>query len=77
MSVINNPDYEGLMDYVVVADFVRSPMGVFQTIYANKEKRWNAPIVKFASVASAIAISRYPFPLNPTTLTEINHKFEE
>lgn len=42
-SIFFDPDYEGLMDYVVVADLVRSPMGVFQTLYANKEKHWNAP----------------------------------
>lgn len=42
-SLYFDPDYVGLMDYVVVAGLVRSPMGFFQTIYYNKEKRWNAP----------------------------------
>ncbi len=42
-SLFFDPDYAGLMDYVVVADLVRSPMGVFQTLYANHEKRWNMP----------------------------------
>lgn len=36
-------DYEGLMDYVVVADMVRSPMGFFQQLYASGTKRWNGP----------------------------------
>ena len=36
-------DYEGLMDYVVVADMVRSPMGFFQQLYASGTKRWNEP----------------------------------
>lgn len=42
-SLYFDPEYEGLMDYVVVADLVRSPMGVFQSLYENHEKRWNAP----------------------------------
>lgn len=42
-SLFFDPGYTGLMDYVVVAGLVRSPMGVFQTLYANKEIRWNAP----------------------------------
>lgn len=42
-SLYFDPDYQGLMDYVVVADLVRSPMGVFQTLYEKKEKRWNMP----------------------------------
>ena len=42
-SLFFDPNYDGLMDYVVVADLVRSPMGTFQTLYANREKRWNAP----------------------------------
>ena len=29
-SLFFDPDYEGLMDYVVIAGLVRSPMGVFQ-----------------------------------------------
>ncbi len=38
-----DPDYVGLMDYVVVADLVRSPMGEFQTLYESGIKRWNKP----------------------------------
>lgn len=38
-----DPDYIGLMDYVVVADLVRSPMGEFQTLYESGIKRWNKP----------------------------------
>ena len=37
------PDYEGLMDYVIIAGLVRSPMGFFQTLYESGEKRWNMP----------------------------------
>ena len=42
-SVYFDPDYEGLMDYVVVAGLVRSPMGFFQSLYEQGIKRWNAP----------------------------------
>jgi len=42
-SLFFDKEYQGLMDYVVVADLVRSPMGVFQTLYKSGVKRWNAP----------------------------------
>ena len=42
-SLYFDPEYEGLMDYVVIAGLVRSPMGFFQTLYASGEKRWNMP----------------------------------
>lgn len=43
-SLFFDPDYEGLMDYVVIAGLVRSPMGVFQALYEEgAKKRWNMP----------------------------------
>lgn len=43
-SLYFDPDYEGLMDYVVIAGLVRSPMGVFQSLYEpGSTKRWNMP----------------------------------
>jgi len=43
-SLYFDPDYEGLMDYVVIAGLVRSPMGVFQSLYEDGAKRrWNMP----------------------------------
>ncbi|MBR4084019.1 MAG: carbohydrate kinase family protein [Lachnospiraceae bacterium] len=42
-SIYFDPEYEGLMDYVVIAGLVRSPMGFFQTLYESGEKRWNMP----------------------------------
>ena len=43
-SLYFDPDYEGLMDYVVIAGLVRSPMGVFQSLYEPGAKRhWNMP----------------------------------
>lgn len=42
-SLTFDPSYEGLMDYVVVADLVRSPMGFFQQLYEQGIRRWNIP----------------------------------
>lgn len=74
-SLYFDPEYEGLMDYVVVADLVRSPMGVFQTIYANKEKRWNAP--KEEDIAGAKVAGIDPYFMEETLETAqlcVKHK---
>lgn len=43
-SLFFDPDYEGLMDYVVIAGLVRSPMGVFQSLYEpGAKRRWSMP----------------------------------
>ncbi len=43
-SLYFDPEYPGLMDYVVIAGLVRSPMGFFQSIYEpGAKKRWNMP----------------------------------
>lgn len=43
-SLYFDPDYEGLMDYVVISGLVRSPMGVFQSLYEpGAKRRWNMP----------------------------------
>ena len=43
-SLYFDPSYEGLMDYVVIAGLVRSPMGMFQALYEpGAVKRWNMP----------------------------------
>ena len=43
-SLYFDKEYEGLMDYVVVAGLVRSPMGVFQSLYEpGAKKRWSMP----------------------------------
>lgn len=43
-SLYFDPNYAGLMDYVVVAGTVRSPMGFFQSLYEpGATKRWNDP----------------------------------
>ena len=37
------PDDPGVMDYVVIAGLVRSPMGRFQTLFASGKRWWNIP----------------------------------
>lgn len=58
-SLTFDPTYEGLMDYVVVADLVRSPMGFFQQLYASGQKRWNVPSEEDVAACSIAAIDPY------------------
>lgn len=54
------PDYEGLMDYVVIAGLVRSPMGVFQSLYEKgAKKRWNMPKEEDIKNCKVAAIDPY------------------
>ena len=59
-SVYFDPDYEGLMDYVVIAGLVRSPMGVFQSLYEKgAKKRWNMPKEEDIKNCKVAAIDPY------------------
>lgn len=66
-SLYFDPDYKGLMDYVVVADLVRSPMGEFQTLYASGVKHWNAP--KEEDIKNCCVAAIDPFFLEETQKT--------
>lgn len=64
-SLYFDQNYEGLMDYVVIAGLVRSPMGVFQSLYEEgAKKRWNMP--KEADIAECKAAAIDPFFLEET-----------
>ncbi len=64
-SLYFDPDYEGLMDYVVIAGLVRSPMGVFQSLYeGGAKKRWNMP--KETDIAECKVAAIDPFFLEKT-----------
>ncbi len=64
-SLYFDPDYEGLMDYVVIAGLVRSPMGVFQSLYEEgAKKRWNMP--KEEDIAGCKVAAIDPFFLEET-----------
>ena len=44
LSLLHFPkDTVGVMDYVVIAGLVRSPMGRFQTLFSSGERWWNVP----------------------------------
>ena len=59
-SLYFDPDYEGLMDYVVIAGLVRSPMGVFQALYGpGAKKRWNRPKEKDIAECKVAAVDPY------------------
>lgn len=64
-SLYFDPDYEGLMDYVIIAGLVRSPMGVFQSLYEpGTKRRWNAP--KESDIAGCKLAAIDPFFLEET-----------
>ena len=64
-SLYFDPDYEGLMDYVVISGLVRSPMGVFQSLYEKgAKKRWSMPKEDDIKNCKAAAID--PFFLEET-----------
>ena len=64
-SLYFDPDYVGLMDYVVIAGLVRSPMGVFQSLYEEgAKKRWNMP--KEDDIAGCKVAAIDPFFLEET-----------
>ncbi len=59
-SLYFDPEYAGLMDYVVIAGLVRSPMGVFQALYEpGAKKRWNMPKEEDIMKCKAAAIDPY------------------
>lgn len=59
-SLFFDPEYEGLMDYVVIAGLVRSPMGVFQALYEpGAQKRWNMPKEEDVAGCKVAAIDPY------------------
>lgn len=75
-SLFFDPDYQGLMDYVVIAGLVRSPMGVFQSLYEpGAKRRWSMP--KESDVVECKVAAIDPFFLEVTeAVTElcIKHK---
>lgn len=51
--------YEGLMDYVLISGFDRTPMGTFQQLYESGVKRWNMPRENDIQAADAVGIDPY------------------
>ena len=66
-------DDPGVMDYVVIAGLVRSPMGRFQTLFASGKRWWGIPKEEDIKGCKAAAID--PFFGDETMLAaEICHK---
>ena len=49
----------GVMDYVVIAGLVRSPMGRFQTLFSNGKRWWNVPREEDVAGSKAVAIDPF------------------
>ncbi len=52
-------DDPGVMDYVVIAGLVRSPMGRFQTLFSTGKRWWNIPQEKDIAGCKAAAIDPF------------------
>ena len=50
---------KGVMDYVVIAGLVRSPMGRFQTLFSTGERWWNIPKEEDIAGCKAAAVDPY------------------
>ena len=59
-------DDPGVMDYVVIAGLVRSPMGRFQTLFATGKRWWSIP--KEQDIVGCKAVAIDPFFGNETLL---------
>ncbi len=56
-----NFDYDdpGVMDYVVIAGLVRSPMGRFQTLFSSGKRWWNTPKEEDIAGCKVAAVDPY------------------
>ncbi|MBR6164334.1 MAG: carbohydrate kinase family protein [Clostridia bacterium] len=59
LSPLHFTESPGVMDYVVIAGLVRSPMGRFQTMFASGERWWSIP--KEEDLAGCRAAAIDPF----------------
>ena len=59
LSSLRFADFPGIMDYVVIAGLVRSPMGRFQALFSSGERWWSVP--KEEDIAGCKAAAIDPF----------------
>ena len=59
LSSLRFTEDKGVMDYVVIAGLVRSPMGRFQTLFSSGERWWSIPKEEDISGCKAAAIDPY------------------
>ena len=59
LSSLRFTEEKGVMDYVVIAGLVRSPMGRFQTLFATGERWWSIPREEDIAGCKAAAVDPY------------------
>ena len=59
LSPLHYTDDDGVMDYVVIAGLVRSPMGRFQTLFSDDSVWWNDPREEDIAGCRAVAIDPF------------------
>ncbi len=59
LSSLHYTEDDGVMDYVVIAGLVRSPMGRFQTLFSDGTRWWNIPSVEDIAGCRAVAIDPF------------------
>ena len=59
LSSLRFAEFAGVMDYVVIAGLVRSPMGRFQTLFSSGERWWNIPKEEDIEGCKAAAIDPF------------------
>ena len=59
LSSLRFTEDKGVMDYVVIAGLVRSPMGRFQALFSSGERWWSIPKEEDISGCKAAAIDPY------------------
>ena len=59
LSSMTFTDEPGVMDYVVIADLVRSPMGRFQTLFGTGKRWWSVPMEADIAGCKAAAVDPY------------------
>lgn len=59
LSSLTFTEDPGVMDYVVIAGLVRSPMGRFQALFSTGERWWNTPREEDIAYAGVAAIDPY------------------
>lgn len=59
LSSLTYTEDKGVMDYVVIAGLVRSPMGRFQALFSTGERWWNIPKEEDIEAARVVAVDPF------------------
>ncbi|MBO4688165.1 MAG: carbohydrate kinase family protein [Clostridiales bacterium] len=72
LSSLTYTEDKGVMDYVVIAGLVRSPMGRFQALFSSGERWWNIPQEKDILGCKAAAVDPF-FGAESLRVAELCH----